>query len=89
MNAFSSLGTMPELRGAGRAGHNSAAGMGRAENDGQLASAGKGGEAARKRRPGVSASNPRLSSHSTASGVYALVGRPSQESPPLTSQKPG
>jgi hypothetical protein len=111
MNTFSSLGTMPELRGTGRgagsccrqgaaeerttkrrqgrasdgvrhgvlqhgmaerskeprrgrgwdarrrpskgAGHNSAAGMGRAENDGQLASAGEGGEAARKRRSGA------------------------------------
>jgi hypothetical protein len=37
----------------------------------------------------MSASNPRPSPHSTASGVHALVGRPSQESPPLTSQKPG
>jgi hypothetical protein len=39
--------------------------------------------------PLLSASNPRPSPHSTASGVHALVGWPSQESPPLTSQKPG
>jgi hypothetical protein len=37
----------------------------------------------------LSASNPRPSPHSIASGVHALVGQPSQESPPLTSQKPG
>jgi hypothetical protein len=41
----------------------------------------------RRSDPNLSASNPRPSPHSIASGVHELVGWPSQESPPLTSQK--